>query len=124
MRSFNLLKVGARKVKGNEQFSFPREIAVDSDNNYYITDEYNHRIQKYSPDGQYIQTIGNYGKANGELALPQGIAINKQDEIYIADTYNNRIQVFDKKRGVSASNRNRNCRFRPISILPSKRNKF
>ncbi|MCR8998433.1 NHL repeat-containing protein, partial [Brevibacillus laterosporus] len=69
----------------------------DSKNNYYVTDEYNHRVQKFDQDGTYLLTIGTYGKGQGELALPQGIAISPTDEVYIADTFNNRIQVFTDK---------------------------
>ncbi|MBI4378159.1 MAG: SBBP repeat-containing protein [Nitrospinae bacterium] len=34
---------------GDGQFNHPVGIAVDSSGNVYVADEYNHRIQKFSP---------------------------------------------------------------------------
>ena len=38
----------------NGMFNFPTDIAVDSTNNVYVADRYNHRIQKFSDNGEFI----------------------------------------------------------------------
>ena len=36
----------------------PSDIGVDAEGNVYITDSGNHRIQKYTSEGEYLRTIG------------------------------------------------------------------
>uniref|UniRef100_A0A1X7TVD0 B box-type domain-containing protein n=1 Tax=Amphimedon queenslandica TaxID=400682 RepID=A0A1X7TVD0_AMPQE len=38
----------------NGQFQSPRDIAIDSQGLVYVTDTYNHRIQKFSADGKFV----------------------------------------------------------------------
>ena len=40
-----------QKGSKNGEFLSPNDIAIDSVGNLYITDQYNHRIQVFSPDG-------------------------------------------------------------------------
>ena len=35
----------------------PNDVVVDSKGNIYISEAGNYRVQKYSPNGEYIQTI-------------------------------------------------------------------
>ena len=83
------------------QLFSPRGIAVDQHNNYYIADEFNHRIRKIDSAG-IITTIAGTGSPgysgdNGlatqaQLDQPTGIAIDSSGSIYIADTMNNVIR--------------------------------
>lgn len=66
----------------------------DSRGNYYVSDELNHRIQKFDSNGTFLASYGSYGSGNGQFAVQQGLSIDAQDRLYVADTYNNRIQVF------------------------------
>ena len=61
--------------------------------NLYLYQQ-NHRIQKYSPQGEYISSFGTYGDKHGELNLPWGIHIDELGDVYVADWGNNRIQIF------------------------------
>ncbi|MFC1477310.1 hypothetical protein ACFL6L_02475 [candidate division KSB1 bacterium] len=45
----------------------PEDVVVDSKGMIYIMDVGNHRIQKYSPDGGYIGTLGRSGQGPGEF---------------------------------------------------------
>jgi len=91
-----LLTLGAHGKEQGE-FNHPFGIAFDDTQNIYITDSLNHRIQKFSPEGNFILEFGKHGKEEKEYNEPTGIAISKGESpsIYVADRNNNRIQVFD-----------------------------
>jgi tripartite motif-containing protein 71 len=60
----------------------------------YITDQDNGRIQKFSSDGQFIESWGTTGDGNGQFSEPEGIDVDNSGHVYVADTGNNRVQVF------------------------------
>ncbi len=75
----------------------PRAIALDSDNNLYVTDTGNKRIQKFDPEGNFLGQWGGFGIEKGQFNEPVGIAISQvTGDIFVADTWNHRIQRFDK----------------------------
>ena len=72
----------------------PCGIVFDQDNNVLIADSQNHRIQKFTGDGQFISSFGVYGNGDGRLNLPWGLGVNQEGEIFVADWGNDRIQRF------------------------------
>ncbi|MBI4651576.1 6-bladed beta-propeller [Candidatus Desantisbacteria bacterium] len=84
------------KGQGDGKFNLPTDIAVDKDDNIYITDIGLHRVQIFSSKGKFIRKFGVQGKGDGELNMPFAIAVDDhKGNIYIADTGNNRISVFN-----------------------------
>ena len=79
----------------DENFQFFRALglALDSADNIYVLDAGNGRVQKFSPDGGYLKTIGKKGEGPGELNAPIALFIDGQDTIYVADRQ--RLHVFD-----------------------------
>jgi uncharacterized protein (TIGR03663 family) len=77
------------------KFWGPRGIAIDPAGNLYVTDTGNKRVQKFTPDGQFLQTWGGGGIIPGTFEEPVGIDIDDQGNIYVADTWNRRVQRFD-----------------------------
>ena len=92
-------QVGSEKA----QFNSPYYLAIDSKDNVYVTDRGNNRIQKFSPDGEFLLKWGKNGgdgtagDGNGEFDFPHEIAVDKNDNVYVADTMNKRVQVFDSR---------------------------
>lgn len=74
-------------------FYMPADIAFDSQGNIYVLDSGNHRIQKFSPDGKYLATIGRQGQGPGEFQYPQSLSIDSEGYLYISDMGNRKIQV-------------------------------
>jgi len=74
------------------QFKGPNNITIHN-NNVYVTDENNHRIQKFSTSGEWIDSWGSYGVDDGQMREPGGI-LTINDTVYMADTLNDRIQLF------------------------------
>jgi sugar lactone lactonase YvrE len=87
---------GSGAEKG--QFYIPVDIARDKNDNIYITDAQNHRVSKFSADGQFITQWGELGSNSKQFIFPSGIAIGIEKEntyVYVVDTGNARIQKFD-----------------------------
>lgn len=82
------------------QLSYPRGIAVSPSGLIYVADSQNHRIQKFSADGEYLSSWGTYaivdtGNApGGTFNEPWGIAVAPDGNVFVADTWNHRIQKF------------------------------
>jgi tripartite motif-containing protein 71 len=62
------------------------EIAVDNQDNIYVTDPGNNRIEKFDSDGKFLAQFGSYGlKGNGKFDKPLGIAVDMRGNIYVID---------------------------------------
>ena len=64
---------------GEGQFNTPEGIALDKDQNIYVCDSFNSRIQKFSSDGKFISA-----KTDG-LKKPTTLQIDSKDTFYIVD---------------------------------------
>ena len=88
------------------RFDDPIGLALDQDNNLYISDRDNHRVRRVTPDGT-ITTVAGSGPAgfdNGAFAgdggpavearlnRPEGLAFDGNGNLYIADTRNQRVR--------------------------------
>jgi DNA-binding beta-propeller fold protein YncE len=84
-------------------FYEPWGIAVGPDGSVYVTDTWNHRVQKFTGDGEPITSWGQYGQpfpedpaSKNSFWGPRGIAVNSRGQVFVADTGNKRIAVFDE----------------------------
>jgi DNA-binding beta-propeller fold protein YncE len=92
------LKDGANweelSFRGDETGAFddPSAVAVDADGNLYVADRGNHRIQKFSRDGQFVSEWGGQ-----ELGSPVGIAVNRDGKVYVLDAHDKCVYVFERQ---------------------------
>lgn len=76
------------------------DLAVDSQNNVYVVDHDNKRVEKFTKDGQFITFLGSLGNGNGQFTDPDGITVDDTDNIYVTDFDINRIVKFNSS-GIS-----------------------
>ena len=79
------------KGSGKGQFDSPTAIAIDGSGNFFVADTGNGRIQKFSPTGAFLTTIGTEEK-HLESSRPSGVAIDRAGHIYVADAGNHHVQ--------------------------------
>jgi len=86
----NMFEGGRGTEKG--QFDSPTGIAVDGNGNILVADTGNGRIEKFSPTGTFLSSVGTKGTSHGQLGDPNGIAIDRTRNIYVAEASNHRVQ--------------------------------
>jgi len=82
---------------GPGELMWPAGIALDSQENVYVTDEWLNRISIFDKDGTFLRLWGSSGSEDGEFNGPSGIAIDPKDVVYIVDSRNHRIQKFTRE---------------------------
>ena len=90
---YQMLKKLGGQGNDDGQFQNPRGVAFDSNNNLYVVDGNNHRIQKFDMTGNYLLQFGNKGTGVGQLSSPRGVTIHN-GRVYVADSGNKRVAVF------------------------------
>ena len=78
-------------------FNEPWGIAIDPEGYIFIADTWNHRIQKFTPDGDFLTTWGQFGQRETSESFwgPRDVVVDQFGHVYVSDTGNKRIVVFD-----------------------------
>jgi hypothetical protein len=81
---------------GISDFTGPIGIALRQDGlEIAVSDSGNHRIRRYTIDGTFISSFGEYGSGLGQFDTPKGIAYDQSGNLYIVDSGNDRIVFAD-----------------------------
>ena len=75
-------------------FDDPQGVTIDADDNVYIADSGNSRVQKFRLDGTFVTKWGTSGSKSGQFSRPGGICVDKDGCVYVCDTGNYRVQKF------------------------------
>jgi DNA-binding beta-propeller fold protein YncE len=79
---------------GEGRFTGPHGIFIGPDDSVYLTDYQSHVVEKYSPGGELLMTLGTRNFAppvflRRPFNQPTGVALGKSGEMYISDGYAN-----------------------------------
>ena len=83
--------------RGHGDFLCPGGLALDNQENVYVTDQSVHKIVIFDKDGVFLGKWGEVGSGEGQFNRPSGIAFDKDDNLYVVDTFNNRVQKFTRE---------------------------
>ncbi|MBV9087457.1 MAG: 6-bladed beta-propeller [Acidobacteriaceae bacterium] len=89
---------------GGSRFRSPIGIAVDADDNIYVTDSQLGKILVFDSRGKYRRALGALKRGEGFYKRPTGIAIdNAEKKIYVTDTLRDRVYITDMEGTVLKS---------------------
>ncbi len=86
---------------GKDALKSPQCVAVDADDNIYVTDSDTGRILVWDSNLKYRRAIGSLKGGEGFFKRPTGIAVDSAaKEIYVTDTERHKIFVLDMQGSV------------------------
>ena len=77
---------------GRGMFGNEHGLRIDRNNNVWVTDNGDHQVMKFTPQGKLLLTLGVKGEAGTDeehFNRPADIAFGPNGEVYIADGYGN-----------------------------------
>ncbi len=78
-------------------FAAPTGVALDADNNVYVTDTLNNRVEIFDGDGKFINEFGKHCDGPGCFAHIKGISIDGDGHVWVADPMLDLVQIFDRE---------------------------
>lgn len=93
-----LMEIGEPGIKEG-QFRAPNAVAIDVDENIYVMDTGNQRIQEFDKAGKFIRVINGSVDGNQQNTVfvnPRGIAIDSRGIIYSVSNLTHTIYGFDQ----------------------------
>ncbi|RNC68720.1 MAG: 6-bladed beta-propeller [Desulfuromonadales bacterium] len=80
-----------------EPLNLPTNVAIDRNDNVYVSDSMNFTIKMYDRDGNYIRRFGEIGDSPGSFARPRGVAVDSDLHVYVIDATFDNFQIFDQE---------------------------
>jgi DNA-binding beta-propeller fold protein YncE len=90
-----------RKDKSKDAMTTPQCVAVDAQDNIYVTDSDTGKIFVFEPSGKYVRAIGSLKGGEGYFKRPTGIAVDSAEQrIYVTDTLRDQVFVLDMQGNI------------------------
>jgi hypothetical protein len=87
---------------GRDLFVNPHQMRIDHEGNVWVADFGLHVVQKYSPNGKELLTIGirgEKGEDDRHFNMPTDMVVTRSGDIFVTDGYGNRRIVHFKADG-------------------------
>ena len=83
---------------GNQQgqFNRPEGLICNANDDIYVADSCNHRIQVLDAEGNWKRSFGQAGQGQGELSYPYDLEIDHEGNLFVCEFGNSRLQVFNQ----------------------------
>jgi DNA-binding beta-propeller fold protein YncE len=81
------------------QLRAPNAVTVDMDDNIYVADSGNQRIQIFTKDGKYLRNVNGSkeGKGSSVFVNPRGIAVDSRGILYVVNNLTHFVYGFNEK---------------------------
>lgn len=76
----------------NGWFATVTGVTVDAKGHVFAADFYNHRIQKFAPNGTFLTSFGASGSGRGEFNYAMAVAVADDGTVFAVDFGNSRVQ--------------------------------
>jgi DNA-binding beta-propeller fold protein YncE len=87
--------------EGKEAFVAPQCVAVDAEDNFYVTDSETGKIFVFDAESKFRRVIGSIKGGEGYFKRPTGIAVNSAGKrIFVSDTLRHKIFVLDMEGNI------------------------
>ena len=81
-------------------FNHPTAVAFCPKGTVYVSDGYaNHKIHRFSPEGELIASWGELGDGPGQFMNPHAVWVQPDGRVVVIDRENDRLQVFTPEGG-------------------------
>ena len=80
---------------GGSQFTLITGLALDQQDNIYVTDKVQAQITEFDKSGTFQRTIGKLGDSIHDLARPKGIAVDKEGRIWVVDAASEVAKIYN-----------------------------
>jgi uncharacterized protein (TIGR03663 family) len=89
-------------ARGAGEFCEPWGVAVGPNDRVYVADTWNHRVQVFTVQGEFLGQVGAFGQSGSDVSAaptlfygPRDVIVSDAGQVYVSDTGNKRVQVFD-----------------------------
>ena len=90
-----------RREKARDPMLAPQCVAVDAEDNIYVTDSESGKVFVFEPNGKYVRAIGSLKGGEGFFKRPTGIAVDgAAQRIYVSDTLRDEVFILDLQGNV------------------------
>lgn len=91
---------GAPGTGPGAEFNRPQSIGFDDSlGELIVTDASNHRVGRFTPEGELVAWVGGVGEGPGEFAFPYGLALPGNGTALVSEFGNGRVQQIDLRTG-------------------------
>ena len=90
-----VFRLGEDTDNEHEIFHTIINLNVDKNQNLYIAEQSNNRVQQFDKSGKFLQILGGSGQGPGEYMFPASIIIGPHDEAIVLDGRAGKLIYFD-----------------------------
>ena len=82
---------------GDGQFGLIGDIAMDAQENIYVTDKALARVVKFDPNGTFLHTFGKVGDSIHDFARPKGIEVDRENRMWVVDAASEVVKAYNSE---------------------------
>lgn len=88
--------IGVEMGDSNYVFGGIIGVAYTPSGNIAVLDMQKHSVSIYSPEGEFLQSVGRHGSGPGEFMLPAGMAFQPNGALIVSDAMGGKLEFFDE----------------------------